>query len=341
LFDFNFDKDFDQSLEDVFSFDLDKVADAVRRGVDKEELQQIIEESMAASFEAAIAEHAVQLPDLDEVSPLMAGDLAGRMTPPSTAACDLAGRMTPPNGTAVQSHQPQNFANCLVDALANPGMRRRSSIGTIATSRRLSVAMQAACTKHRQSLMKVAELEAQKIQEADHAGKDDGGKVTAEIRNCVLKADRRRRQSILKAAEVLEVAGLGKDSDDEAPGASLTNSEVSVQLQVVQEAVELAQKRHRQSISFAIRNVEQLREETADVGNGELTARERIERSVAAAHNRCQNSERKYSKYTSENGVPRHLRALMNTRASVAGRNVHCGGLVKPTKRNKKVRGGG
>jgi len=142
------------SIENLFSFDLDRVADALRRCVDKQELEHIIEMSMAENLESMTSEVA-----LCEVSPLMAGDLSGRMTPPSPSITsgDLAGRMTPPT-TAVAGRAPPKMEG-LTDRLAevlSPSRRRRSSVVQM---RRLSVAVREVCVAHRQSLAKAATLE--------------------------------------------------------------------------------------------------------------------------------------------------------------------------------------
>merc|ERR1719199_2168565 len=206
-----------------------------------QELQDVIVEAMAEQFEAAHA----QPPSISELSPLMAGDLSGRMTPPMAAdlagrmtppmATDLAERMTPPNSAAAAAGRTSpltELSRCLEQELsASPARRRRSSV---MQCRRLSVAVNEVCSLHSQNLAKAAAHELKAT-----TGDGNAEEVAAEIRQCVLSSHRRQRQSILQAAEVLEAAGIGEDSDEESSVKErLTSSEVTAQLQFVQKAVE-------------------------------------------------------------------------------------------------------
>jgi len=319
--DFQDDDDVGQDLEDIFSFDLDKVADALRRGASLEELQDVIEEAMAANIEAIIVEpsqlHSITEP-IDDLSPMMAGDMTPQMSD------DLAGRMTHPLAAATlagYSSSPAAFAGRLADKLAaSPACRRRSSVGQC---RRLSVAMKEACMMHSQSLAKAA------AQELNALGEDENKvEVAAEIRQCVLSSHRQRRQSIMKAAEVLELAGVAGDSDEDSAGKErLTSSEVTAQLQLVQQAYEGARSRHRQSIAQAVKQVAEPKNILADAQHEQSvrdSARDRVAQAIAAQYAARQKSESP-RKNRDRSDMTQSVLALLKTRASVAGRAVHCG----------------
>lgn len=359
--DFSFEAE-GQDLEDMYefdNFDLVKVAAALNRGATAEELVNVIEQSMADELEASTAE-ADQLPEelgSHECSPLMAGDLSGRMTPPSfevgfspLMAGDLAGRMTPPNTICKDPADAAAWAGrtpeCspvklegLADRLAavvtaSPARGRRASA---VQSRRLTVAVKEACTRHRQSLTQAAAQELMQAQQAAATVKDGNvNEVAAEIRHVVCSADRQRRRSIMKAAEVLEVAGFGEDSgEDSAGGECLVPSEVTAKLQLVQEAVAKARQRHRQSISHAVRSMGNVREEEQEEDTDSVRAR--VARTIAAAYAR---HEHNGGDQNCQSGQLQRSLALMRTRTSVVGRPVHCGPRSRHVSPRKAKRGG-
>lgn len=231
-------------VEDLFSFDLDIIAAALRRGDGLEQLQEVITSSMTASIEST-AVHPT-LPGPEDPSPLMAGDLSGRMTP---------GQMTPKSTDSAETGslatgplpQLESLAKRLAEAptpeRSRRSRRRRSSI----VQSRLSVAVDEACAQNRQSLANAAaqEYRAQLETTGSSKNKED---VTVAVRECVMKSHKQHRQSLLQAAEVVELASLRVDSglDEEWGAEHLTASQLTMQLQLVQQAIQGAQQMHRE-----------------------------------------------------------------------------------------------
>lgn len=331
-------EDFDESqdIEELFSFDSEKVAEAYRRGAGMEEIVEIINQCQAANLEALTMPSAAQPAtivgnSLMDLSPLMAGDISGRMTPPTFAT----GQMTPPDTVeaavlAGRTPEHQAVVNRLSEFTGSARKGRRSSM---VQCRRLSVAVEEHCARHRQSLAQAA------TREIARSG-EEGEEVKAEMRKVVLSAHRRCRQSISQAALVLEAAGVGEDSDDES--SSSAPPEVVAKLQFMQEAVETARIRHRQSISQAVRSIADVNAEPRQASDlkvgwphADAAVCARVEKSIAAA---CSRKEERDGK----NGCKtmHRLVALAKTRASVAGRRVHCGPAVQNGARGKAKNGG-
>lgn len=228
-------------LEDLFSFDLDKIAAALRRGDGLEQLQEVIEESMSANLELRTANPG--LPSLAdaEPSPLMAGDLSGRMTPEQTT----------PNKSpkmADLAEQREGLTKRL-SATPTPTRRRRSS--TVQST--LSAAVDAACVRNRKSLANAAAQE-YRAQVESASKKVNTEKLSATVQDCVIKAHKQRRHSLIQAAEVVELASLREESGmcEEWGAEDLSAQQLTTQLQLVQQAIERARKHHRQSIAKAL-----------------------------------------------------------------------------------------
>jgi hypothetical protein len=256
-------------LEDLFSFDLDEVATALRRGAGLEELQDLIEKSMATNLESITARST--LPSLAEPSALMAGDISGRMTPGwMTPTASDSAEVAAQHGHAQQ--EMEGLSDRLTEAMAAPARRRRSSM---LQSRLVSQAVGGACARHRQSLATAA---AQEFRKQVKIAGEDGNKeeVAAAVRECALKAHRQHRQSILQAAEVVELAAHCKNFGETSAPEQLVPSEVTMQLQMIQQAVEGARRRHRQSIVRTVRSTVQVPEEPKSSLQGEFCTRERI-----------------------------------------------------------------
>lgn len=353
-------------INDQYEFDPAKVAALLKQrpGVTLEELTDEIGKAMEEATVAKLANvpaFAASPIDMAEPSPMMAGDLSGRMTPPSMSGdlsgrmtpLDLAGRMTPPHAAQPLVTEAE-ITNALTKHMAgaSAGKRRRSSL---AHCRRLSVAVDDACKKHRESLVTAASQELSILgSEADVAQEvpEDIWRVQRqkekEIQRCMEASHRQRRQSLLKAAEVLQEAGVGEDSK-----VDLSEEEVTAQLQLVQKAVEGARKRHRQSIRLAVSNVAKDRDQVETASGSSRTqvrsgpSRERLEQAIAAMLAKNENeASRKDAAPRKQNQTPAFM-ALMRTRASVAGRRVHCGptptkALARkaPTQKPAKARGG-
>jgi len=148
-------------IEEVFSFDLEKVAEALHRGADQDELSQIIEEAMIQDLPHRIAEsEVIEVHETSSTVTPCTGDLSALMTPPRRRIEDL---MTPPEGT-VSPHFGRGAVSStiLAERLQNiqgegcSSRRRRSSI---AQHPQLLEAVSTAQSRHRRSLAKVVEAE--------------------------------------------------------------------------------------------------------------------------------------------------------------------------------------
>jgi len=141
--------------------------------------------------------------------------------------------------------------------------RRRSSI---AQHPQLLEAVSTAQSRHRQSLAKVVETELREARRRSLATplrqrecfsspeESVHCPSLAQVRRSVAGAQRRRRSSLIRAAEVLEVAGVGI-------GQQQAQIEVEEHLDLVQRAVEIATRRHRQSILEAMARISIIEEE--------------------------------------------------------------------------------
>jgi len=323
----------DQELEELFGFDPETVAEALRRGASLLELSDVIEEAMAGILETRLAASTATLVAKQcrasspheatasgECAPRVTGDLEGLMTPTRSEGCD--GDQTPPVASAPTVPGLEFLGMCVQERLASvSGSKRRRS--SLASHPQLADAVSAQSARHRRSLFA-----------AVTAGGAVEGMLTpaalSNVRRSLAGAHRLRRQSLLKAAEVLEVAGVGVEAGSTgtsvvgaAAAASSPQAIVSQQLRLVQRAVERARQRHRQSIARAVGLAAQRAE--ADAGAGRAlpcqgVAEERVQRAIAAAYARHRARGRRA-------GAAPALAALMHARVLKGPRPhfVHCG----------------
>jgi hypothetical protein len=270
------------------------------------------------------------LASLSEPSPLMAGDLEGRMTPPSgvgewdaTTAAVLAGRATPPQCPEGKQVAPADeLASRLADLSSK--CRRRSSM-TMPHGSRVSQAMKSARAEHRRSIAKAITAE------LANASASEPQEVYQAVKHCALNSMRQHRLSLMQAANVLEAAGFGEEQDDEQPSTP-QSSQVRMQLEMVQKAVDGARRQHRQSIAMAVRNSKEERISESPLSG---SSRDRVQQIIG-------NSLRASRAESNARLKPASLLALMHTRASEKGMPVHCGPATKPVGKQsgKKTRGG-
>mmetsp|Transcript_17850 Transcript_17850/g.39135 ORF Transcript_17850/g.39135 Transcript_17850/m.39135 type:complete len:477 (-) Transcript_17850:82-1512(-) len=327
-----------QDLQDMFAFDHDRVAEALRRGAGLKELTDLIEEAMAdalgnrlqvleadsdtsarpsmttprTSFVAQglkLGEQLLCTPPPPEVraspsggqcTPQMAAELEDRMTPP---ALDAKLRGVNDSARAFE-HQA---------TLPSPARRR-------CPPSRPSMQAETAATASAQP-PRCSEPAAQTV--VERAGSLSRSEVVARLRQSMPVASRRQRLSIAKAAEVLEDAS-GAASDAASPLVE-AGADVEEQLRVVQQAIECARRRHRRSIVSAVRRVSQgaaakeprIRDQPLPC---QKLSRKKVDAIIAAAY-------RQHPQCPGSNGAPV---ALLRTRAvpSSAGmpsNTVHCG----------------
>lgn len=256
-------------IEEVFSFDMDKVAEALRRGANQEELSAVIEEAMVKDLPQRIAAarsgsrgEREAVPTSPTLTP-RTGDLSALMTPPRSDV--LEDLMTPPHHDQGASPHRGVSSTDLAARLQkirgqNGSTRRRSSI---AQHPQLIEAVNVAKAQHRKSLAKVVETELRQAAASpglstqpslSSAPQEIRPALAAQVRRSLARAQRRRRASLIRAAEVLEAAGVGV-------GRQHAPNEVLEHLDVVQRAVETAARRHRESIIVAIAHVSNADEE--------------------------------------------------------------------------------
>jgi len=338
-------------LEQLFSFDIDRVSEAVRRGADMEELSKIIEDLMGDQLESRLAAESAGLAVIvpGETAPSMGDNLSGRMTP-VLAECDGgdANCETPcaPSPDELSEHIGQAFAGRPKES------RRRSSF---MQHSRLSEAVHDVAERRRISLVLACEA-------AESSQKYHRRLSLEVVRRVALKDSRRHRASLHRAAEVLEAAGIGVDGaeDDEhrrergesspQQDAALCpqvrgSDDITQQLCLVQDAMKAARRRHRLSIAQAVQDVTESAEvEDADEQGPSLKRKlpceslpnEKVQRIIARAYaeHREQQTVRAGGLGCSkqQGGLPAALVrsgtlvALMHARSGEHGKhNVHIG----------------
>lgn len=293
-------------VEELFDFDLHTVAEALQRGANALELTEVIEASMAAALESRLAPAAVATPAAasGRCTPVLAGSISTRMTPVGSGRATPSPRAGPPEGPG----SPRELAARLEAA----ALRARR---TSALRPQLAEALGAAAkVLRRRTKAIVAKVEATRLTAGKH--EDQASRAAARLRRSVATAGRCRRQSLLRAAEVLELAAGQLEQPEQLPevesavegslheavsdgldfglpagpmenrGSRMSCSgqhdrqQLVKQLFVVQKAVEGAWRTHRQSIAYA---VEQAASDPLAEGVGS-----RLQQVVSAAYARHQ-----------------------------------------------------
>lgn len=270
----------DGDLEDEYAFDLKLVAEAVNRGADRAELTQIIEGSMAAHHERRLAEDILDAPGCDggeDHAPSLAAmaDLADAMTPPcsptrrdSGVTADSEESCTADDGPARKTIAVSTTGASAAYNADGGGeertvsrARRRSSV---AEHPSLLRAIGAANNDFRRQQFAhvTAALEcAERLQDECGVGAVLNPRSLLKVRKSLDASCSRRRMSALKAAEVLEAAGVGLHdlgNADSPPGvgSECQQGAVRAQLHTVRRAVDGARRRRRHSMAAAVSEVE-------------------------------------------------------------------------------------
>lgn len=226
------DSDSDDGLDDEYEFDHDRLAELVKGGADRSQLASVVEDAMAAALERKLAPKKGQdqndAGDKDTAAPSCWDLVDGQMTP---------GQMTPPEGNATSPARGDvdDLTKRAQEALASANARRRRSSAQRKNDGGPGIAraLDEAKDRRRKSLAKL-----------------NGGSEMQEGNDAAMQhANRRHRQSISKAADVLECAGYDEDDVD--------SSEAAAKMRLVQQAMEDARRRHRRSIAEAVRALEQ------------------------------------------------------------------------------------
>ncbi|CAE7717695.1 Nsun2 [Symbiodinium sp. CCMP2592] len=233
-------------LEEIFSFDLAKVAEALRRGASEHELTSVIEEALVSELpeRLAAAKEGAPMSACSTATP-RTGDISGLMTPPSLRSTDLEGLRTPPPAEGRVSPGigcPSGGVSAAdltrrLESQRQPRSRRRSSI---ADHPQLLQAVGQIAKRHRRSLAQIVAAEIRK--------QDAPPRSFAKVRRSVASRQRQHRSGLIHAAEVLEAAGVGVSG-------SASSEKVAEQLEAVRRALDRAKRRHRQSLIVAVHHV--------------------------------------------------------------------------------------
>jgi len=337
-------------IEDEFAFDEDRVAEAVRRGANAQELDEVIQEAMAGALEARMTGN---LPVPQDTRPAavtggnrlmvpgaephtdasegsttcrVTGDLGGLMTPtaPSGSETPSADDATSPGAAALDEEELQLR---LQKAAATKTRRKPSFVPRLSKLPQLADAVRVETARHRRSFAQVAAL----VENADL-----GEKPTRNVRRSLTSAREVRRQSLLKAAAVIETATVGDEAEASSP---TSTQEVDKQLRLVHRAMLSAREKHRLSIVTAVDMAAQghSRPETEEIASSEKTchsgplpsqgmAHDKVLQVVAAAYTR-------HKALGPKAGAPPAWTALMHMQ-KVEGRQprVHCGPRREPCK---------
>jgi len=221
------DGELEEDIDEMYAFDLQIVAKALQEGADKSQLQDIIESEMQKKLEEKLAKDATGIEQPSQ------GAVHDMPLPQ-----DVAGLMTPPDGNQADISE-------LAERLKPVAARRRSSI---AQHPELLQAVGAARAVHRKSVVQAAAAAASELQPGD----------MSKVRQSIAATCRNRRASLIKAAEVLEAAGV------------TSSAEVSQQLKMVHRAVEGARRKYRQSLAAAVEAAEAASVEAAEAASVEV-----------------------------------------------------------------------
>jgi len=254
----------------------------------------------------------------------MASDLSDRMTP---------GRSTSPSGAGGADHAGDALVAGVREAVAckTPSHRRSS----VAQHSRLVEAINVASAKHRRSIAEAMAAELAATQSGDAAEPEHVPHVARAARKSLALVQRQHRDSLLRAAEVLEVAGVGigaKGADIASPpGGSI----VDEQLHLVQHALENARRRIRAQVTSAVQRAAMGTGKDSCIGApiGSPTGKRaataaRVEQAVAAAYSKYHRPMALlHTNIVTKQGGRRHL-------------GVHCGptaARVEPTRPRRRA----
>jgi hypothetical protein len=229
------ESDEDGDIYDEYDFDHTKISEMVKAGAQREQVTSAFEEAMAAALARKLkAKSAAPTKDIVSAdNPYALGLIRPGETIRDISECMTPGRMTPTEETANVSSE--SVAERMKQAMESAKLRRRRSSAARKGVAVISEAKNAAAMRRRASL-------------AARMGAGEQENVQCAITQAMQGARRRHRQSISKAAEVLEDGGYGENTQFD---------EVSAKMSLIEIAMAEARRRHRRSIAKA---VEQLQE---------------------------------------------------------------------------------
>mmetsp|Transcript_56074 Transcript_56074/g.111443 ORF Transcript_56074/g.111443 Transcript_56074/m.111443 type:complete len:605 (-) Transcript_56074:161-1975(-) len=324
-------------IEDEFDFDPDRVAEAIRRGADEQELTKVIQEAMAGALEDRLTGNILLSQDARATAATSGNRLMVPGAEPNNDSCEgstsrvtgeLGGLMTPTAPSGSETPSADAAASHAAAALDGEELQLRLQKAAAARTRRcpsfvprlsklpqLADAVRAQTARHRQSFARADAL----VENADLEEKS-----ARHVRRSLASARSVRRQSLLKAAAILETATTTDVPEAANPTAA---QDVDKQLRLVHRAMLSARESHRLSVVKAVdlaaqghgRLAVETTEPTAPLP-GQHLAQDRVTKVVSAAYARHKASGPK-------NGAPPAWTALMHMQ-KVEGRQphfVHCG----------------
>eukprot|EP00929_Paragymnodinium_shiwhaense_P011505 TRINITY_DN1172_c0_g1_i1.p1 TRINITY_DN1172_c0_g1~~TRINITY_DN1172_c0_g1_i1.p1 ORF type:complete len:582 (-),score=164.15 TRINITY_DN1172_c0_g1_i1:168-1913(-) len=264
-------------IEKLFSFDMQRAAEALRNGASVEELAHIFEEGLEQTLGTRLGQllEAASSKETESVEGLMTPPVrSGAATPtkvsgsPAAEMGDVSGLMTPTAEEAKTPLTAERLQAHLQSTLsASPPQKRQSIAMGHAT---LASAVRRASTHFRRSLCAAASMSPEKDNK---------------VRQSIAQRSRRMSATYWKAAEVLVAAGIvgTDDAGDGAAEASMTPEKASpgapeetalspecaidASLEKVHQAMEVARRRHRQSLCEAIQKVTEREEDECAAEN--------------------------------------------------------------------------
>eukprot|EP00928_Gymnodinium_smaydae_P057715 TRINITY_DN40931_c0_g1_i1.p1 TRINITY_DN40931_c0_g1~~TRINITY_DN40931_c0_g1_i1.p1 ORF type:complete len:563 (-),score=91.74 TRINITY_DN40931_c0_g1_i1:235-1896(-) len=230
-------------LEDMFDFDPARLAELVNKGAGLSELTDHLQDAYANAFEQRL--------DLQTVNEGAQDDDNNRIS--ITATADICQLMTPDEVTPVASPtgtRGARVAESLADCAAK--LTRGSQCTENLKRRSISIQQRPSVVHRRLSAVKAIEsFGRQSLAAAENATVEEKTMIEAAVSDAVRRASLRHRRSVTMAAEVLEEAAEASN----VPLDTWSEDQIDSKVELIQDAMDEAYKRHTRSIVSAVHNV--------------------------------------------------------------------------------------